>query len=78
MIYISHRLEEIFKIADYFTVLRDGKQIDTRSLEVVERSDLIRMIVGRELGEEYPKEGGAIARSVLKAENISERACCAI
>jgi len=73
VIYISHRLEEIFKIADYFTVLRDGKQIDTRSLEGVERSDLIRMIVGRELGEEYPKEEAPIGEVVLKAENISRK-----
>jgi rhamnose transport system ATP-binding protein len=55
MIYISHRLEELPKIADRITVLRDGKNIATRSVDEVDRGELIRLMVGRELSSVFPK-----------------------
>jgi len=56
IIYISHRLEEVFDLADYVTVLRDGSLVDTLPITEVDRTKLISMMVGRELKDEYPKE----------------------
>lgn len=56
IIYISHRLEEIFEIGDRVTVMRDGEYIGTQSVADVTRKDVIRMMVGRELTDEFPKE----------------------
>ncbi len=55
VIYISHRLEEIFHIADRVTVLRDGKLVDTKPVSETSREDIIRMMVGRELKDTIPK-----------------------
>ena len=52
ILYISHRLEEIFQIADRFTVLRDGKLIVTKDIEGVQKKDLIKYMIGRELLED--------------------------
>jgi len=53
VIYISHRLEEIFEIADRVTVLRDGERIGTNAVGDVDHDELIRMMVGRSLGQLY-------------------------
>nr|WP_210279701.1 sugar ABC transporter ATP-binding protein [Rhizobium metallidurans] len=55
VVYVSHRLSEIFQIADAYTVFRDGLYIGAGDLANIDRPELIRMIVGRELGEEYVK-----------------------
>ncbi|WP_455270460.1 sugar ABC transporter ATP-binding protein [Rhizobium herbae] len=55
VVYVSHRLSEIFQIADSYTVFRDGSYVDSGRLAEIDRPGLIRMIVGRELGEEYIK-----------------------
>lgn len=55
IVYVSHRLSEIFQIADSYTVFRDGHHIGSGNLADIDRAGLIRMIVGRELGEEYIK-----------------------
>ena len=55
VVYVSHRLSEIFQIADSYTVFRDGSYIGSGNLACVDRPSLIKMIVGRELGEEYVK-----------------------
>jgi rhamnose transport system ATP-binding protein len=71
IVFISHRLEELFEIADRVTVLRDGAYVDTRPLAEVSRDDLIRLMVGRTISNLFPKqevEAGAIA---LKVENLS-------
>ena len=64
VIYISHRLEEIFKIADMVTVLRDGTHVQTLPVSDVDRQNLISMMVGRKLGEEYPKIPTQISEDV--------------
>src|SRR5512136_1891531 len=58
VIYISHRLDEIFELGDYVTVMRDGRHIDTRPMsEVKDRSELIRMMIGKTVFEQYtPRE----------------------
>ena len=55
IVYVSHRLSEIFQIADSYTVFRDGSFIGAGALSEIDRPSLIRMIVGRELAEEYVK-----------------------
>lgn len=56
LIYISHRLEEVFEIGDRVTVMRDGEYIGTHPVADLTRDDIIRMMVGRELKDEFPKE----------------------
>ena len=55
IVYVSHRLSEIFDVADRYTVFRDGAYVDSGLLADVDRASLIRMIVGREISEEYAK-----------------------
>ena len=55
IIYISHRLDEVMEIADRVTVLRDGRTIETRSMQDVTKAELIRLMVGRELSSIFPK-----------------------
>ncbi|WP_286170209.1 sugar ABC transporter ATP-binding protein [Halocella sp. SP3-1] len=55
IIYISHRLEEIFEIADCVSIFRDGQHIATRGIEELTKTDIIRMMVGRKLEKHFPK-----------------------
>ena len=55
IVYVSHRLSEIFQIADSYTVFRDGGYVGSGALSDIDRAELIRLIVGRELGEEFIK-----------------------
>ncbi|MDY0096297.1 MAG: sugar ABC transporter ATP-binding protein [Candidatus Vecturithrix sp.] len=55
IIYVSHRLEEIFTIADEVTVLRDGKYIATKATRAIDRSQLISLMIGRKMEEEFVK-----------------------
>jgi len=71
IIYISHRLEEIFEIGDRITVLRDGKWIGTKSIAEVTQSELIRMMVNRELKDKFPKQKAKRGNEVLRIENLS-------
>jgi rhamnose transport system ATP-binding protein len=71
IIFISHRLEELFEIADRVTVLRDGTYVDTRSIEDVTRDDLIRMMVGRTISNLFPKQDVKPGEVVLEAENLT-------
>ena len=71
IIYISHRLDEVFDLCDNVSVLRDGKHIDTLPISQVTRQGLITMMVGREMGQEYPKEKGVIGETILKVEHLS-------
>ena len=74
MIYISHRLEELPVIADRVTVLRDGETIDTKLMADVDRSELIKMMVGRELSQVFPKSEVNLGEVVLELKNFGYRA----
>ena len=63
IVYVSHRLEEIFKIADRVSVLRDGVLITTRPISEITMDEVIRHMVGREIKEHYPKESCPSRRS---------------
>jgi len=71
IIFISHRLEELFEIADRVTVLRDGAYVDTKQLKDVTRDDLIRMMVGRTITDLFPKQNVEAGNVVLKVEHLT-------
>jgi rhamnose transport system ATP-binding protein len=72
-IYISHRLEELPQVADRVTALRDGRLVGTRPMAEVDRSELIRMMVGRSLSAVFPKVEVEPGEVVLEAEGIGCR-----
>lgn len=73
IIYISHRIEEIFEIGDRVTVLRDGKVVGTRNIEDTQQSELIQMMVNRELKEFYPPRSVEIGKESLRVEGLSQK-----
>ncbi len=70
IVFISHRLEELFALADRVTTLRDGRYVDTRALADVTTADLIRMMVGRTLDELFPKQAVEPGEVVLEVEGL--------
>lgn len=75
IIYISHRMDELFEIGDEVTVLRDGRGVGTRLIEETSRVELIRMMVNRELNESFIREQPTLGKEVLKVENLSRKGC---
>jgi rhamnose transport system ATP-binding protein len=73
IIYISHRLEEVFAIADRVTVLRDGETMATRPAGEIDRATLIRLMVGRELAAVFPKQTVALGEVALEVQHLSNR-----
>src|SRR5437660_3848927 len=69
-IYISHRLEEIFSIADRVTVLRDGESVGTNQVDDINEAHLIRMMVGREVSTIYPPAESEPGKSVLVVRKV--------
>jgi rhamnose transport system ATP-binding protein len=74
IVYISHRLEELARIADRVTVLRDGRAVDTRPMAGLDRSTLIGMMIGRELSAVFPKRDVKPGAVALRAERLGCRA----
>jgi ribose transport system ATP-binding protein len=70
ILYISHKLKEIFSLADRVTVLRDGRYIGTESVSQVTPDHVIRMMVGRELGAMYPEKSQRSGKSLLDVNNL--------
>lgn len=70
IVYVSHRLTEVFDIADDYTVFRDGAYVDSGAMADINRSDLIRMIAGRELTEEYVKTNTPADQTVLSVAGL--------
>ncbi len=71
IVYISHRLEEVFEIADRVTVLRDGKHVGTHRVSEVSRHDMIAMMVGRSLENEFPSRDASIGGERLAVSGLS-------
>ncbi len=71
IIYISHRLEEIFEIGDRVTVFRDGKKIKTIPIKESNIKQLIQLMVGRELADEFPRNKAKTGEEILRLENIN-------
>lgn len=71
IIYISHRMEELFEIGDRVTVLRDGSVVGTRDIADVTKPELIRMMVDRELTQQFPKVAAPRGSEVLRVEGLN-------
>lgn len=71
IIYISHRMEEIFELCDRITVLRDGMYINTKKIAETDMTDVIRMMIGREIGERYPERNGNPGGVVFEVNGLS-------
>jgi ribose transport system ATP-binding protein len=71
VIYISHRLEEVFRISDRVTVMRDGRYVATRLTKDTNRKELISLMVGRELKESYPSRSNPPGEIALEVKNLS-------
>jgi rhamnose transport system ATP-binding protein len=71
VIYISHRLEEVFLLADRVTVLRDGQVVGTRLVRETSQPELIRMMVGRTLDALFPKQDAPIGAPALHVRDLS-------
>ncbi len=71
IIYISHRLEELFQIGDRVSVLRDGKYIGTYDITKVSKSQLIRLMANREIKDHYPRVRGEIGETLLFVKGLN-------
>lgn len=70
IVFISHRLEELFAVAGRVTILRDGTYVGTREMAGVTAEELIRLMVGRNLGELFPKQAVEPGAVVLEVDNL--------
>ena len=71
IIYISHKLDEIFEYCDMVTVMRDGHVIDTRPAAELTRSDMIAMMVGRSIESEYPERPHCVGEPLLEVRHLN-------
>lgn len=76
IIYISHRLEELWEVADRVTVLRDGERIITKPLGELDVTEIVRSMVGREMTEQYPSADIEVRDELLRVENLSKAGMC--
>lgn len=73
MVYISHRLKEIFEICDDVTILRDGTFIAERPIEKINEDEMVELMVGRKLTEQFPKVKSHIGEMVLEVKNLKNK-----
>ncbi|MCP9747449.1 sugar ABC transporter ATP-binding protein [Lacihabitans sp. CS3-21] len=73
IIYISHKMDEIFKISDTITVLRDGKLISTKKAEEMDSQILIKLMVGREIAELFPTSNIEIGQTIISVKNLGRK-----
>ena len=71
IVYISHRMEEIFELCDRITVLRDGTYVDTRYIKDINMDDIVQMMIGRTIGERFPSRDVKIGDEVLRVEGLT-------
>lgn len=72
IIFISHKMDEIFRVADYITVFRDGEHIRTMPASETNIPNIIEMMVGRKMNEVYPRKDSEIGDEVFRVENFSQ------
>ena len=71
IVYISHRMEEIFELCDRITVLRDGEYVGTENIADIDLDHVVQMMIGRTIGERFPKRESHIGAEVLRVEGLS-------
>jgi ribose transport system ATP-binding protein len=77
IIYISHRLDEVHLLADRITILRDGERVITKSRGQMSNDEMIKYMVGRVLGEQYPQYDSTPGGDVLVVKNLTKKGVCA-
>ncbi len=73
MIYISHRMEEIFRICDRITVMRDGRYVGTERVAETIWTKIVKMMVGREIKDRFPKAAIKLGEEKLKVDGLSQK-----
>ncbi|MCQ2510246.1 MAG: sugar ABC transporter ATP-binding protein [Lachnospiraceae bacterium] len=71
IVYISHRMEEIFELCDRITVLRDGSYVGTERIKDINMDDIVRMMIGREIGQRYPARNAKIGKEMFRVEGLT-------
>lgn len=71
IIYISHKMEEILRISDEVTIMRDGKWIATKSAKELTMNEIIRLMVGRELTNRYPEKDNVVGEPILEVKGLT-------
>ncbi|MCW5951572.1 MAG: sugar ABC transporter ATP-binding protein [Propionibacteriaceae bacterium] len=72
IVYISHRMKEIFELADEVTVLKDGRYVGTRQVAEVDMDELVKMMIGRDLEDIYPTRAHELGKVVLKVSHLAQ------
>ena len=73
IIYISHKLDEIFDLCDVVTIMRDGHMIDTKLASELTRNEMIAKMIGREIENEYPERPRCAGETILEVQTIKTR-----
>ena len=73
IVYISHKMDEIFEICDEITILRDGQWVTTRSLEGLDMDQIISMMVGRELNQRFPEKDNEPKEVILEVQGLTAK-----
>jgi ribose transport system ATP-binding protein len=73
IVYISHRMEEIFQICDRISVLRDGQFIGMKAVSETNFDEIVKLMVGRQLGERFPERDAKIGQERFKVEHLSSK-----
>jgi len=76
IVYITHRLDEVEKLADRVTVLRDGERIVTKPKNEISADEIVKSMVGRSLDEQYPQYESNPGEEVLRVENLTKEGIC--
>ena len=71
IVYISHRMEEIFELCDRITILRDGQYVGTRNIPETNMDEIVKMMIGREIGERYPERNTIPGDIVFEVKNLN-------
>lgn len=75
IVYVSHRMEEIFQICDRISVLRDGQFIDVKEVAKTNFDEIVKLMVGRQLGGRFPERDTKIGPEQFKVENLTSKGC---
>jgi ribose transport system ATP-binding protein len=73
IIYISHRMEEIFELCDRITIMRDGQYIGTKNISETDMSDLVKMMIGRDIGVRFPERHVKIGDMLLEVKGLAKK-----
>jgi ribose transport system ATP-binding protein len=73
IVYISHRMEEIFELCDRITVLRDGGYVGIKDIPKTNMNEIVKMMIGREIGERYPGREFNTGKEILKVEGLTKK-----